>query len=147
MSLRHSDVGYQIDVVSPFLVGKPQMEIDMTNKTLTISEYAESILKTYEDPETGCSSRDEVAFQSCRQNYFLKQQNQILQNQQSNPKPEESVQLKTETQTRVEEVNYVQKESIESNGISPTIPYLLILIVVVAATIIITKRLILRGAK
>jgi len=81
--------------------------------------------KKYEDPETGCSSIDEVAFQSCREAYFLKQQNQILQNQQPNPKPEESTQLKTET--------------INANS---SMLYVAILLVVVIATIFITKYLI-----
>jgi hypothetical protein len=48
-----------------------------TQRTLT------NIEKTQYDPETGCRSGNEVAFESCRQTYFLKQQNQILQSQQS----------------------------------------------------------------
>lgn len=45
-----------------------------------LSAYAKSRLHTYSDPETGCSSRDEIAFQSCRQAYFSRQQNYSIQN-------------------------------------------------------------------
>jgi hypothetical protein len=90
------------------------------------------------DPETGCSTPlDKTAYELCRQTYYTKQQNQILQNQQSKitPTPEESTQPKTDTQTQVEKV-YVQKEGIV---VSPTILYVSVLIVIVIATIFITK--------
>ena len=90
------------------------MASPLTEKTL------ESI-KT--DPETGCvGANSDTVFQLCRQNYFIKQQNQILQNQQPSPKPEENTQLKTET--------------INAN---PLILHVAILIAVIISTIFITK--------
>ena len=42
------------------------------------SEYIKML--TDSDPETGCTVyNDKVAFEQCRQSYFLKQQNNILQ--------------------------------------------------------------------
>lgn len=81
----------------------------------------------------------DAAFQLCRQNYFLKQQNQILQNQTARPETEESAQLKTGTQTQAEVIlNPQQKETAEIN---PMILYALILVAVVIATVFITKHL------
>lgn len=37
--------------------------------------------KVFTDSTTGCSSTNEAAFQSCRQAYYTKQQNEILTNQ------------------------------------------------------------------
>jgi hypothetical protein len=39
--------------------------------------------KQYDDPETGCHATDETALQSCREAYFLNQQNQIIQQEQA----------------------------------------------------------------
>ena len=42
-------------------------------------------MKTYSDPETGCRSYDDqVAFEACRQSYFLKQQNETPKQQENN---------------------------------------------------------------
>ena len=42
-------------------------------------------MKTYSDPETGCSSYDnQAAFEACRQSYFLKQQSETLKQQENN---------------------------------------------------------------
>ena len=107
------------------------------------SPLTEKILNRMQeaDSETGCSNTlDKTAYELCRQNYFMKQQNQILQNQQISPKPDE-----TTSQIQAEGVNnFPQKES---DGISYTIPYLLVLVAVVVVTAIITKRLIRKGTK
>ena len=49
----------------------------------TMATFQAKMYQQQTDPETGCASYDERAFQACREVYFLKQQNEILKNQQS----------------------------------------------------------------
>jgi len=115
MSLRHSDVGYQVDVVSPFLVLSGSHYID--ENIMAISAFSQAVLKGFDDPETGCVSHDQVAFQSCRQAYFLKQQNQILQNQQQQSNEilrQENTGLKTQAAKIQSELDALKTHSKDS---------------------------------
>ena len=58
-----------------------------------------------EDSETGCKSYDAVAFESCKQAFYLKQQNQILQHQQTDTKlQQENTELKSQLQAMQKEI-------------------------------------------
>ena len=89
------------------------------------------------DPETGCVGMgSDVAFQLCRQNYFLKQQNQILQSQQSSQKLNgENIQLETVSQSNTE--NFTTNLGFVSTN--PAVLYGIILFLVVIVTVVITK--------
>ncbi|OGZ10752.1 MAG: hypothetical protein A3C93_05550 [Candidatus Lloydbacteria bacterium RIFCSPHIGHO2_02_FULL_54_17] len=154
MSLRHSDVGYQVDVVSPFLVLSGSHYID--ENIMAISAFSQAVLKGFDDPETGCVSHDQVAFQSCRQAYFLKQQNQILQNQQQQSNEilrQENTGLKTQAAKIQSELDALKTQPTSTattgssvqpqmgvNGNGNVIVFSLLLIIAILATVIITKH-------
>jgi ElaB/YqjD/DUF883 family membrane-anchored ribosome-binding protein len=107
-----------------------------------------------EDPETGCTPGEH--FEECRQNYYLKQQNQILQQQKTDAS---SAPANTTSNTELEELRAQieqQKTEIESlkieqatpqnldNNPTPTSPYPLIgigLIIGLVVGIILIKLL------
>ena len=94
------------------------------------------------DPETGCRSSDQTAFQSCRQAYFLKQQNQILyQQQQSNLKSQqENSELKSEIETLKSQ--QASQNQAPNNSTAPKLEdfSILILIAVVVIAIIVWNK-------
>ena len=85
------------------------------------------------DPETGCASYDEQAFQACREAYFLKQQNQILQSQQQNNGTTTSAET-----LNGNSANGTTNATEATLTISPVL-FMLILVAIVAATAIIVK--------
>ncbi len=125
-----------------------------------MSPLTERALRTIKDPETGCASYDVQAFQECRQAYFLKQQNQILQkNQQTVSNTlDENAQLKIQmegmrgelemlksqqvTQQAMTESDYkTQPASIGFFGSSFPWLYILFLVAAIVVTVFITKYL------
>ena len=75
--MRHSDVGYQIDVVSPFLIWG-------TYPSDTMATVRPQMYQQLKDLETGCVAYGTVNLEQCKQTFYLKQQNEILKQQQAN---------------------------------------------------------------
>jgi phage-related minor tail protein len=75
--------------------------------SLNIREFNDLIdeIQNEVDPETGCKHNDN--YEDCRQNYFLKQQNQILQ---QNNAPQSEGTITTEVQELREQLNQQQQE-------------------------------------
>ncbi|OGZ31563.1 MAG: hypothetical protein A3H02_02545 [Candidatus Niyogibacteria bacterium RIFCSPLOWO2_12_FULL_41_13] len=92
------------------------------------------------DLETGCRSSDPVAFQSCRQAYFLKQQNQILQQQQSSSKLyQENNELKSEIEALKSQQTNQDQVLNDSTMKVGTVSILIFVAVVVIAALITIK--------
>lgn len=98
------------------------------------------------DQETGCI-HGYTDYEQCRTNYFLKQQNQILQNQPPSSEKEND-QLKTEIETLNQELEILETKQVapESNNAqnndfleSAPVTYISILLVVVITTVFITR--------
>ncbi len=82
------------------------------------------------DKETGCNQCTESAQQSCRQAYFLKQQNQILTEQKNNTElQKENIELK----------NQIDNIQPPAQSQVPTLFYASILVSVVLITFLITQ--------
>jgi hypothetical protein len=105
--------------------------------TNTMSTILERILQG--DQETGCTPGEH--FEECRQNYYLKQQNQILQQQKSAPV---SVPANTTSNTELEELRaeieslktqQVQPQNLNNNS-TPASPYPLIGIGIVIGLVV-----------
>ena len=88
---------------------------------INVSELNPEIreMKTYSDSETGCYSYDDQqAFESCKQAYYLKEQNEILSQQenvpvleQNNNIDQEDIELmKSQIETMQQEIELQQKE-------------------------------------
>ena len=92
-----------------------------------------TIRRVYSDPETGCHGSDQAAFESCRQTYFLKQQNQILKYQQT--KQVES------SQTTIPVVASSAPSQVETRRSENGTTFLLILVIVILVSALITKHL------
>lgn len=95
-------------------------------------------LKPQSDSETGCVSFDPLAFQACRQAYFLKQQNQILLQQQASGKLKDEntmTQVQPTTTAMVASSSYPQ---INESG--NMIMFSLILIIVILVTVMVTRH-------
>lgn len=77
-------------------------------------------MKTYSDSETGCYSYDDQqAFESCKQTYYLKNQNEILSQQggdsvseQNNMDQKDIELMKSQIETIQQEIELQQKEII-----------------------------------
>lgn len=74
--------------------------------------------KTYSDSETGCNSySDQQAFESCKQTYYLKKQNELLGQQENvvvleqNDTDQKDIELmKSQIETIQQEIKLQQKE-------------------------------------
>jgi hypothetical protein len=105
--------------------------------------------KQYDDAETGCHTTNEAALQACRQAFFLKQQNLLIQKQQASEKlKDENTTLQAELETVKSELNALKTQSTQTQTYVPqriiwdgsiVMIFVLILIVVVVATALITK--------
>lgn len=85
------------------------------------------------DPETGCFFRSDQ-FELCRQAYFLKQQNKILQQQASEKMPQTQP---TTTATTVSSAS----PQVEINQNGNIIVFSLVLIIAILVTAMITRHL------
>lgn len=98
------------------------------------------------DTETGCTNTlNKEAFELCRQNYYLKQQNQILQDKQSEVKNENIEEIGTTTQTQ--EAGNSATIGATVNGIRPSLLYALTIVATIIVTVVITKYLTKRKQK
>ena len=85
---------------------------------LNVSFLNPEMRKTYSDSETGCNSySDQQAFESCKQTYYLKKQNEILSQQENTSVPEQDntdqkdIELmKVQIETMQQEIELQQKE-------------------------------------
>ena len=106
--------------------------------------------KEYDDVETGCHTTDEVALQSCRQTYFLKQQNQLTQKQASLKSNADNIELQAQLDAIKNELSTLKaQQPIESStpsGIILSGGLLVVLtlsfLVAIIVTVVITRRMI-----
>jgi len=108
-----------------------------------MSLRTERALQRTIDPETGCmgGSGDNAAYELCRQNYFAKQQNQILlQQQKTQPSNQENKTTTTIAQPIPQSIDNNIPRQFEVDGNTLAL-YGTILILVVALAVIITKNI------
>ena len=94
------------------------------------------------DPETGCV-HGYNNYEQCRTNYFLKQQNEILKNQQSDSNNGNGnakvMGTSTEAQAQGQTNNNLAAVGEATSGFNFSLAYLLILVAAIITTVVITK--------
>jgi len=93
----------------------------------------------YSDVETGCQTTNEAAFQACRQAYFLKQQNQLVQQQASS-----TAEMQSQTEQLQQELSVLKTNPPTPAGIVLTgkssAAFAVIFILAIVTTVFVTKR-------
>ena len=107
------------------------------------------------DPETGCIAYGRENLEQCKQTYYLKQQNEILSQQQTvSNQQQENLELKAQVETMRQEIETLKSQQVvqqppaqtNSNLLAAsiagvTLPNLLIIIaVIVSAAILIWRK-------
>lgn len=94
------------------------------------------------DPETGCV-RGYNDYEQCRTNFFLKQQNQILKNQQSSSNNGDAKVMGTTTEAQIETQANNNLAAVEAamGGFSFPLTYVLIIIATMVITAVVTRYL------
>lgn len=67
-------------------------------------------IRSFQDPETGCSASDKAALELCKQSFYLKQQNEILQQQSDSRLQQENTELKTQLETMRQEIETLKTQ-------------------------------------
>lgn len=112
-------------------------------------------IRSYQDPETGCSASDKAAFEECKQSFYLKQQNEILVQQQTDSRlQQENTELKTQLETMRQEIETLKTQQavtqpaaqansnlLAANVSSVALPtFLLIAVVLIGAAFLIGRK-------
>lgn len=97
------------------------------NQMMSIKGAPPIVTKT--DQETGCVSRsnDTVAYEMCRQVYFTKQQNSILQSQNSST-TQENANLKSQVLTMQHDIAVSENQHVNQFEMGGVFPVLLVVI-------------------
>src|SRR3989338_7241762 len=70
-------------------------------------------IRSYQDTETGCSASDKAALELCKQSFYLKQQNEILQQPKIDSKlQQENGELKVQLEQMRQEIETLKSQQI-----------------------------------
>lgn len=70
-------------------------------------------IRSFQDPETGCSASDKAAFELCKQSFYLKQQNEILQQPPTDSRlQQENVELKLQLEEIKQEIETLKSQQV-----------------------------------